>query len=154
MAFADLRAFLQAVDEIGELKTVPGADLKTEVGAITEITAWSPEPPMVLFEDIPGVARGYRIAVHSYASYQRTRLLYGFPDGAGRKELVRWWKNRLDHYEPVPPGPGGPRPRDGERPGGQRRRPNPIPRPALAPAGRGPVPGHRGRLGAAGPGDR
>jgi len=103
MAFADLRAFLRAVDEIDELKTVSGADLKTEVGAITEITAWSPEPPMVLFEDIPGVARGYRIAVHSYASYQRTRLLYGFPDGAGRKELVRWWKDRLDHYEPVPP---------------------------------------------------
>jgi UbiD family decarboxylase len=102
-AFPDLRAFLDRVCEIGELRTISGADTKSEIGAITEITAWSPEHPMLLFDDIPGVAPGFRIAAHSYDSYQRMRLLYGFRDGAGKKELVAWWKDRLGAYQPVPP---------------------------------------------------
>ncbi|HEX3960337.1 MAG TPA: UbiD family decarboxylase [Trebonia sp.] len=103
MAFTDLRAYLAQVQEIGELQVVRGADTKSEIGAITEITAWSPEHPMILFEDIPGVRPGFRVAVHGYDSYHRMRLLYGFPDGMGRKELVRWWKDRLAAYQPVPP---------------------------------------------------
>ena len=103
MAFTDLRAYLARVQEIGELQVVRGADTKSEIGAITEITAWSPEHPMILFEDIPGVRPGFRVAVHGYDSYHRMRLLYGFPDGMGRKELVRWWKDRLAAYQPVPP---------------------------------------------------
>lgn len=103
MAFRDLRAYLQQVEDIGELRWVHGADTKSEIGAITEITAWSPDHPMILFDEIPGVDPGYRIAVHSYGSYQRMRLLYGFSDGADKKQLVRWWKDRLDSYQPVPP---------------------------------------------------
>jgi 4-hydroxy-3-polyprenylbenzoate decarboxylase len=101
--FPDLRAYLASVAEIGELREVHGADLKSEIGAITEITAWSPEHPMLLFDDIPEVQPGFRIAAHSFDSYQRMRLLYGFPDGMGKKELVRWWKDRLGSYQPVPP---------------------------------------------------
>jgi len=103
VAFDDLRSYLRRVGELGELVTVRAADTATEIGAITEITAWSPEHPMLLFEDIPGAERGYRIAVHSFDSYQRMRLLYGFPEGARGKELVAWWKERLGAYRPVPP---------------------------------------------------
>lgn len=102
-AFPDLRAYLKSVSDAGELREVHGADLKSEIGAITEITAWSPEHPMLLFADIPGVRSGFRIAAHSFDSYQRMRLLYGFPDGMDKKELVAWWKDRLNSYEPVPP---------------------------------------------------
>ena len=48
MRFDDLRAFIKKVDEIGELKTVSGADTQTDIGPITEITAWSAEHPMVV----------------------------------------------------------------------------------------------------------
>ncbi len=74
MVFADLREFLPAVDERGELKTVLGADLKSEIGSITEITAWSSEHPALLFDDIPGVRPGFRIAAHCFDSYQRMPL--------------------------------------------------------------------------------
>lgn len=103
MEFPDLRSYLQKVEEVGELRCVRGADQQEEIGSITEITAWSPEHPMLLFEDIPGVEPGFRIAAHSFDSYKRMQLLYGFPDGATSKELVRWWKGRLADYEPVPP---------------------------------------------------
>lgn len=103
MEFPDLRDYLKKVEEVGELRTVKGADLASDIGGITEITAWSPEHPMFLFEDIPGVTGGGRIAVHSFDSYKRMQLLYDFPDGASGRELVQWWKNRLADYEPVPP---------------------------------------------------
>ncbi|MBO0689612.1 MAG: UbiD family decarboxylase, partial [Candidatus Dormibacteraeota bacterium] len=59
-AFADLRAYLERVAELGELRTVPGAGTSTDIGPLTEITAWSPEHPMLLFDDIPGFPRGWR----------------------------------------------------------------------------------------------
>lgn len=103
MAFDDYRAFLAAVDDAGELTTVRGADLKTEVGALTEITAGSPEHPLLVFDAIDGHPAGWRIAVHSFDSYRRMQLIYGFPDGLRGRELAGWWKDRLDAYEPVPP---------------------------------------------------
>ena len=103
MRFDDLRAYIKKVDEIGELKTVSGADTRTDIGPITEITAWSAEHPMVVFDDIQGFPKGSRIAVHACDSYKRMQLVYGFPAGMKGKELVRWWKNRLDNYEPIPP---------------------------------------------------
>lgn len=103
MVFPDLRAYLEKVDAAGELQHVRGANLEEEIGSITEITAWTPEHPMYLFEDIPGVRPGFRIAAHSFDSYRRLQLLYGFPDGLSSQDLVRWWKDRLHDYEPVPP---------------------------------------------------
>ena len=103
MYFDDLRAFINTVEEISELRTVSGADTQSDIGPITEILAWSPEHPMIVFDDIPGFARGMRVAVHASGSYKRMQLIYGFPDGMRGKELVRWWKARLDNYTPVPP---------------------------------------------------
>ncbi|MBV9324547.1 MAG: UbiD family decarboxylase [Chloroflexi bacterium] len=103
MHFSDLREFLEAVDRIGELKTVCDADPLRDIGPITEILAWSPEHPMVLFDRIPGVAAGMRVAVHAGDSYRRMQLIYGFPDGMRGKQLVNWWKARLDNYAPIPP---------------------------------------------------
>jgi UbiD family decarboxylase len=101
--FVDYRAFLSAVGQAGELRTISGADLKSDVGAITEITAWSAEHPLVLFDEINGHPAGWRIAVHSFDSYRRLQLIYGFPDGLRGAELAGWWKARLDAYQPVPP---------------------------------------------------
>lgn len=102
MPFDDLREFISKVEEIGELKRISGADTRSDIGPITEILAWSREHPMVLFEEIPGYSNS-RVAVHAYDSYKRMQLLYGFPDGMKGKDLVTWWKARLDNYQPVPP---------------------------------------------------
>jgi UbiD family decarboxylase len=102
MKFNDLRDYLQKVDEMGELKEVLGADAETEIGPITEITAWSKEHPMLLFDEIKGYPKGYRIACHVFDSYKRQQLVYGFPDGLKGRALVKWWKDKLDNYEPIP----------------------------------------------------
>ncbi|MCW2902560.1 MAG: hypothetical protein JWO67_4825, partial [Streptosporangiaceae bacterium] len=81
---------------------VRGADPAKDIGPLTEITAWSPEHPIVLFEEIPGVPADRRIAVHSFDSYTRMRLIYGFPEGLRGRDLVRWWQDRLSRYQPQP----------------------------------------------------
>ena len=103
MAFQDLREYLDAVEKVDELKVVRGADLATDVGSITEITAWSPEHPLVVFDEIPGYRAGTRVAVHAFDSYRRMQLIYGFPDGLRGPALTAWWKDRLDDYVPAPP---------------------------------------------------
>ncbi len=103
MKFEDLREFIKRVDEIGELQRVDGADPKTEIGPITEIVAWTPEHPSLLFDNIKGYPKGYRIMVWSYTSTKRAQLIYGFPDGLGNKALVSWWKDKLENYKPIPP---------------------------------------------------
>lgn len=103
MLFEDLRAYLTEVDKLGELRHVRGADPESEVGPITEITAWSPEHPMLLFDELVTHRPGTRVAVHSFDSYQRMRLIYGFPDGLRGPALTAWWKDRLDDYVPQPP---------------------------------------------------
>lgn len=103
MEFQDARSYLAAVEAAGELIRINGADPKEDVGPITEITAWTPEHPMVVFEDFEQGVSGCRIAVHAFDSYRRMQLLYGFDDGMGGADLVRWWKNRLSEYAGVPP---------------------------------------------------
>jgi len=103
MKFTDLREFLDKIDEVGELKRVDGADPKTEIGPITEIAAWTPQHPAILFDDIKGFRKGFRILSWPFNSTRRAQLIYGFPDGFGRKEFILWWKKRIEAYTPIPP---------------------------------------------------
>jgi 4-hydroxy-3-polyprenylbenzoate decarboxylase len=103
MKFEDLREFIQKIDEIGELTRVDGVDPKTEIGPISEIVAWNPDPPAILFDNVKGYPPGFRIMVWPFSSTKRAQLIYGFPDGLGSKELVMWWKDRLENYAPIPP---------------------------------------------------
>ncbi|MFC2070164.1 UbiD family decarboxylase, partial [Chloroflexota bacterium] len=71
MAFTDLREFIAAVDNLGELKRVEGAHWDLEIGAITELVA-ERKGPALLFDQIPGYPAGYRILTHPFASTKRT----------------------------------------------------------------------------------
>jgi 4-hydroxy-3-polyprenylbenzoate decarboxylase len=131
---------------------VHGADLKSDVGAITEITAWSSEHPLVLFDAIDGHP-GARIGVHSFDSYRRMQLIYGFPDGLRGKELTQWWRGRLDAYAPVPPVTVDEGPVLQNVLERRRGRPAPLPGAGVARARRRPLPRDRRRVGAARPGE-
>ena len=58
----DLRTFLKAVEARGELATVRGAHWDKELGAVTEVLYRQKveKSPMLMFDDIPGYAPGYR----------------------------------------------------------------------------------------------
>ena len=41
----DLRSFMGELEELGELRAVNGADWNLEIGALTELVAFQPNPP-------------------------------------------------------------------------------------------------------------
>lgn len=56
----DLRAFLAKIDAAGQLRTITGAALDTEVGALTELNGQR-QGPALLFGGFEGYPAGYRV---------------------------------------------------------------------------------------------
>ena len=81
---ADLRAFLNGTEKLGELKTVRKADWNLEIGAITEISGAAPNPPALLFEDIKDYPPGFRILTNMFQTQSRTALALGLPNEPAR----------------------------------------------------------------------
>lgn len=103
---ADLREFLDRVDRIGELKTISGASWDLEMCGISEMFgAERPDnPPALLFDDIPGYPKGFRVAWGLENSPRRFALTYGFPEPDHTKDLVKAYRDRMrESFAPTPP---------------------------------------------------
>jgi UbiD family decarboxylase len=87
---SDLRTFIAAVDEMGELLRVDNVDRDSEVGPLTEAIAETiPGPPMVVYDQFAGFPKGYRLACQIMASYRRVALALGLDPETPKLELVR-----------------------------------------------------------------
>lgn len=95
MAFNDLREFIEKAEEIGECKTVEGANWETDIGTLSELEAEQPNPRLLLFDKIEGYPGGYRVASTVFSSQRRTALALGLPLEATGTELVRAYKDKL-----------------------------------------------------------
>src|SRR6187401_1525755 len=63
-AWRDLREFLDIAKQRGELVVVKGADPHLEMGALYELSLRKTYPPVLLFEEIKGYPRQYRVATN------------------------------------------------------------------------------------------
>jgi len=100
--FVDLREFLQQVEEQGDLKRVEGADWQTEIGLITEWQAMSEKAPALLFDEIPGYAKGFRVATNVFTAHRRAASALGLPYGSSKLEHVQLWRERERRLTPLP----------------------------------------------------
>lgn len=100
--FASLRNFVQRLDEIGQLKKVDGADWNLEIGTISELFG-ERKGPALLFDNIKGYPKGYRVVTNLLYTPERMKLGFGFPEGLSNIEAVKEWKDALKNYKPVPP---------------------------------------------------
>ncbi len=66
--YKDLREYIAAVDKLGELRVVNGADWDLEIGAITEVAARASKPKVVLFDNIRGYPKGFRVITNAVCS--------------------------------------------------------------------------------------
>jgi UbiD family decarboxylase len=99
----DLRTFLTGIEKLGELKTVRNADWDREIGAITEISASEPNPPALLFDEIKGYPKGFRLLTNMFQTQSRTALALGLPADLKGVELVRAVKEMLKSLASIPP---------------------------------------------------
>ncbi len=89
MPFADLREFVNQADDAGELKRIDGADLHLEVGALTEMFAFQPDPPALLFDRFAGFPAGRRILTNALNNQRRVAWALGLPETARGVDLVQ-----------------------------------------------------------------
>jgi UbiD family decarboxylase len=101
--YEDLREFIDQVDRLGVLSRISGADAKYELGAITEVAAGRSDCPALLFDDIPGFARGYRVFSNATTSPQRAALALGLETSVPPIDMLKAWKKKRTTLAPVAP---------------------------------------------------
>ena len=99
----DLRAWLRLMQDAGELITVKGADREAEIGGIIDIAMRKMGRPAVLFEDIPGYGKGFRVVSNLFTSVKRIALSLGLPADTTEVELVRFWRDYMKNAPAIEP---------------------------------------------------
>ncbi len=76
--YDSLRDWMAQVEQMGELLCIDGADCEEEIGALTDILQHDDAAPAVLFDNIPGYPKGFRVLCNSFGG-QRKNTILGFP---------------------------------------------------------------------------
>ncbi|HEY9530478.1 MAG TPA: UbiD family decarboxylase, partial [Burkholderiales bacterium] len=84
----DLRAWLAQARELGELREVRGAHWNLELGAISELNVKKDVPPALLFDEIEGYPKGWRVLTCSTSSPARLSSILRLPVQSTHKGLV------------------------------------------------------------------
>jgi len=100
MLWNDLREYLARLDDIGELRHVEEASWEEDIGGITELMV-ERQGKALLFDDIPGYPRGYRVATNLFTTVRRTALALGLPFDAD--DVTAAWREVIPRITPVPP---------------------------------------------------
>lgn len=102
--YRDLREWLSQVEEIGELRTVKGADWELEIGALTQVAYKQPGGgPLLVFDEVKGYSRGYRVITNAIGTPDRLALALGLPTGLKKAELSEAWHKKYKQLKPIPP---------------------------------------------------
>jgi UbiD family decarboxylase len=93
--YSDLREWLREADKLGELKTVLGASWKDEIGLASDVVIPSDDGPAIIFDEVPGCPKGFRLLINVFAGKRRGMTL-GFPQGLSKQELSQAY---FEHYQ-------------------------------------------------------
>lgn len=103
MANKDVRAWLEEVEAAGELKRIKGADREAEIGGIVDIMMRKMTNPAVLFDEVPGFDKNYRVLANILCSTPRVSLAVGLPADASEIDLVNYWRDYMRDPPLIPP---------------------------------------------------
>src|SRR5436853_103202 len=99
-----LRSFLAECEKHGEIKVIRDADWNLEIGALTEtVSELIDEPPALMFDEIKGYPKGFRVLSIPTASRRRMALALGLDPETSRMDIVRHAAQRIKHAPPIPP---------------------------------------------------
>ena len=97
----DLRDWMDRAESFGELKRISGVNWDLEIGAVAEMIyhARSENPPALLFDDIPGYPKDYRILSGMTNSPRRLAMTLGLPMTEHPMDVVRAYRDRMKKFE-------------------------------------------------------
>lgn len=100
--YEDLREWLVEAEKLGELQVVKGASWEKEIGMAADLVMHSDTAPCVVFDDVPGCAKGHRVLVNFFGG-RRKNMTLGFPAEYTRLELSQaFLEHSLRAMEPIP----------------------------------------------------
>ena len=103
MANPDLRDWLAQIEAAGLLQRVSGAERMEEIGGIVDIYQRKTGRATLLFDDIPGYPRGYRVAANILMGVKQIALTFGLPADSTELDLVKYWRQYLGASKAIPP---------------------------------------------------
>ena len=86
IAYDDLREWLDYAERLGEVRHIKGASWQEDIGLAAEAILRAENGPCVVFEDVPGCPKGFRVLLNMFAGVRRNMTL-GFPDHLTKWEL-------------------------------------------------------------------
>src|SRR6202158_647289 len=108
--YDDLRQSLPLAERLGEVRTVRGASWQEDIGLAAEAILRAENGPCVVFDDIPGCPKGFRLLLNMFAGTRRN-MTFGFPDDLTKWELSEAYREaylkemRIIPHEIVDTGP-------------------------------------------------
>src|SRR5438477_8684896 len=84
--YDDLRQWLAIAERLGEVRTVRGASWQEDIGLAAEAVLRAENGPCVVFEDVPGCPKGFRVLLNMFAG-KRRNMTFGFPEHLTKWEL-------------------------------------------------------------------
>lgn len=104
MQCRDLRGWMRAAEELGELKTIEGADWNVEIGAITELGHHRGEQShALLFDNIKGYPKGYRVLSNTLNTTKRLAMTLHMDTNYARLEFVKDIKRHISELKYIKP---------------------------------------------------
>jgi UbiD family decarboxylase len=101
-AYDNLRQWLAEAEKLGEVEHVKGAGWQEEIGMATELVNRSETAPCVLFDEIPGFPKGFRVLSNMYGGL-RSRMMLGLPTELSKIEMSEaYLENFLRERKTVP----------------------------------------------------
>src|SRR5262245_64468413 len=74
------------------------------MGTLAEIVNHArPEPPAILFEEVPGYPTGMRLLSAATNSSKRLAIALGLPVPDNPLDVVRAYRDRMKTHRPIPP---------------------------------------------------
>src|ERR1700674_3686551 len=101
--YQDLRGFISAVDALGALRRIDGADPHHEIGGITEVAGGLVACPALLFDRIKGFPTGFRVFTNAVTNPQRAALALGIDPGLRPLDALKAWMEKRKTLTPRAP---------------------------------------------------
>jgi 4-hydroxy-3-polyprenylbenzoate decarboxylase len=98
-----LRTWLEQASELGEIRTIEGADWDLEIGGVADLVTERGSSPAVLFDSVKDYPKGYRVLVNSLGSTRRLGLSLGMPQDLSAMNFVAEWRRRSKTLKHIPP---------------------------------------------------
>jgi 4-hydroxy-3-polyprenylbenzoate decarboxylase len=86
LSYGDLREWIQEADKLGEIVRLKGMSWEREIGMVSALLQRADPAPCAIFEDIPGVRKGFRVLTNFFGA-KRANVTLGFPPGLTKVEL-------------------------------------------------------------------